>query len=384
MNGNSGSGAEVDLKDLTLVYREGDDPAVNRVSLTIGAGEFLTLLGPSGSGKTSTLNLIAGFLRPTVGTIRVDGADVSATPPHKRDFGMVFQNYALFPHMTVRENIAFPLKERKWKASDIDTAVDQVLRLVDLVGYDGRRPRELSGGQQQRVALARAVVFSPRVLLLDEPLGALDRKLRQTLQRQIKALHDELGLTFVFVTHDQDEAMALSDRIAVFNHGKIEAVGTPSELYEAPGTQFVAEFVGESNLFAGRPEGEGYVWQGNSWRLDSGDRPVDQTMLLVRPDRMLLFASEAEVPADLNRVEASIADRSYFGAFQRVGLVYSDGSLGSAVLPGNRRSPDVGQKVVVAWRPEDQALIRPSSPGSGVNGTTDEHHHTAGQAKAPR
>ena len=225
--------------------------AVDGVSLDIAPGEFVTLLGPSGSGKTTTLMMLAGFEIPTAGEIYVDEDPIASVPPYRRNIGMVFQNYALFPHMTVGENIAFPLQMRKMSRAEITRQTTAVLALVGLPGYEGRYPRQLSGGQQQRVAVARALVFNPRVLLMDEPLGALDKQLREHLQLEIKALHDQLGVTIIYVTHDQEEALVMSDRIAVMNDGRIEQCGLPTELYDEPSTRFVATFIGESNFIDG-------------------------------------------------------------------------------------------------------------------------------------
>ena len=237
-----------------LFKRYGEAVALDGISLVVEPGEFVSLLGPSGSGKTTTLNLIAGFAKPTAGDILMDGRPIAELPPHRRDIGVVFQHYALFPQLTASENVAFPLRRRRVPKPEIRERVTSALEMVELEGLEDRHPRELSGGQQQRVALARAIVFNPRVLLMDEPLGALDRKLRDSLQRQIKRLHQELGITFVYVTHDQDEAMSLSERVAVFNNGRIEQIGTPVELYEQPNSRFVAEFLGESNVLAEAPD----------------------------------------------------------------------------------------------------------------------------------
>src|SRR5271157_4624965 len=225
--------------------------AVRGVSLDIRSGEFLTLLGPSGSGKTTTLMLIAGFETPTTGDIAIDGRSVVALPPHKRNIGMVFQNYALFPHLTVAENIGFPLKQRGIDRATRARLVAESLELVRLSGYQARTPRQLSGGQQQRVALARAIVFRPRLLLMDEPLGALDKQLREGLQLEMRRLHAGLGITFIYVTHDQEEALTMSDRIAVMNEGRIAQIGTPEDLYDRPSSRFVASFLGESNFLPG-------------------------------------------------------------------------------------------------------------------------------------
>jgi spermidine/putrescine ABC transporter ATP-binding subunit len=244
-----GRGAEIRLDG--LVKRFGNAVAVDRITLDIRGGEFLTLLGPSGSGKTTTLRLIAGFELPTAGDILIDGASIVAVPPYRRNIGMVFQNYALFPHMTVFQNIAFPLEMRRVDKVMITEQVAKALELVQLPGYEGRYPRQLSGGQQQRIALARALVFNPRVLLMDEPLGSLDRKLREHMQLEIKHIQEQLHITVVYVTHDQEEALVMSDRIAVINQGRIEQVGSPQDLYEQPQNRFVADFIGETNLLQG-------------------------------------------------------------------------------------------------------------------------------------
>ena len=253
------SGIGVVFKNVTKQY--GKMTAVDGVSLDIRAGEFLTLLGPSGSGKTTLLMMLAGFQDITDGDILVGGSSIAATPPEKRNFGMVFQGYALFPHMTVRKNIAYPLEIRRKPQSEIDARVAEMLDLVQLKGFADRFPHQLSGGQQQRVALARALSFSPRVLLLDEPLGALDRKLRADVQEQLKDIHNRVGTTFIYVTHDQEEALTMSDRIVIMNRGKVVQVGSPVELYEKPKTAFAASFLGKSNFirhgghtYALRPE----------------------------------------------------------------------------------------------------------------------------------
>ena len=238
------------LRDLRKSF--GSVAAVDHVSLTIERGEFVTLLGPSGSGKTTTLMMIAGFEYPTSGDILIGGESVVSMPPSKRNIGMVFQNYSLFPHMTVFENIAFPLRMRKVQESEIRKKVMKALELVQLHDYPSRYPRQLSGGQQQRIALARALVFDPPILLMDEPLGALDKNLREYMQLEIKSIQRQLKITTIYVTHDQQEALTMSDRIAVMNHGRIEQVGSPEEVYEKPCNRFVAGFVGESNFLKGR------------------------------------------------------------------------------------------------------------------------------------
>ena len=241
--------AELSVEGVTK--RFGEVVALDDVSLAVAEGELLTILGPSGSGKTTLLKVVAGFETPDAGTVRVDGVEITALPPARRDIGMVFQNYALFPHLTVKGNVAFPLEMRNVARAEIERRVGEALALVELAGYEARLPRQLSGGQQQRVALARAIVFNPRLLLLDEPFGALDRKLRETMQLEVRRLQRRLGLTTIFITHDQEEALVLSDRIAVMNKGTIQQIATTTEIYERPANDFVADFVGESNIFHG-------------------------------------------------------------------------------------------------------------------------------------
>ena len=285
------SGASVRLEGLTK--RFGEVVAVDSVDLEIRAGEFLTLLGPSGSGKTTSLLLVAGFQLPTSGEVWVDDQPIIYKPPHKRNLGMVFQNYALFPHMTVFDNIAFPLRMRRMSRQEIARRVAHSLEIVRLAGYEGRYPGQLSGGQQQRIALARAAVFDPQVLLMDEPLGALDKKLREELQIEIKHIQEALGVTVIYVTHDQEEALTMSDRIAVLNQGRIQQVGAPDQLYEAPENRFVADFIGESNMFRGTVMGtkddallvetEDGLRLLTSWLEDV--RPGQQVSCVVRPER---------------------------------------------------------------------------------------------------
>ncbi len=298
-------------------------PAVAALDLDIRAGEFLTLLGPSGSGKTTTLNLIAGFETPTVGQILVDGADISALPPHRRDIGVVFQHYALFPHMNVRENIGYPLKQRKVGRDEMRRRVDEVMRMVALETFAERMPRQLSGGQQQRVAVARAIVFRPRLLLMDEPLGALDRKLRESVQLELKRIHRELGVTVVFVTHDQEEALVMSDRIAIFESGQIRQIGTAEELYDTPHSQFVAQFLGESNCFAGEVEhadglsrvsGEHGAFLGVT---NAGTPRQGRAAAVVRPERCRILAPGA-APPDWNVVKGRIRDVVYLGSLRKI------------------------------------------------------------------
>ncbi|MGO4255931.1 ABC transporter ATP-binding protein [Marmoricola sp. RAF53] len=360
---NPSHGASVTLTGLTKRY--GDSVALNNVSLDIAPGEFMTLLGPSGSGKTTTLNSIAGFVTPDQGGITIAGHPVSALPPHKRNIGMVFQNYALFPHMTVNANVAFPLKQRKWSRDKITRAVAEVLELVGLGHLGGRYPRQLSGGQQQRVALARALVYQPEVLLLDEPLGALDKRLREGLQLEIMRIHKEVGVTLVFVTHDQDEALMMSDRIAVFRDGGIEQVGTAEDLYQQPSSRFVAEFLGDSNLFEGplMRNGSNATLSSDGYDLQLGEQTVDergQVALMVRPECMHLRRPEDGAPGNAaNVIRGRVAQVIYMGSRRRVHVQ----------VPGRERVVLVdsqvtdesnvadGDDLLVCWQPAHGVLV---------------------------
>jgi putative spermidine/putrescine transport system ATP-binding protein len=315
VNDRMPQGAEVRLEGVVKTF--GAVRAVDGVTLTVRAGEFLTLLGPSGSGKTTTLACVAGFAVPTEGEVLIQGRPVTFEPPFTRNVGMVFQHYALFPHMSVADNVAFPLRMRKRPAPEIRERVAWALALVQLEGLDNRSPRQLSGGQQQRVALARALVFEPPVLLMDEPLGALDKKLRAEMQLELKRLHARLGVTVIYVTHDQEEALTLSDRVAVMNHGRIEQLGAPLDLYEAPRTRFVAEFVGESNLLSGTVTaadgGLTLVTRGGlRLPLATGGAAVGETLtLLVRPEKITLTAERDAL------IEGEVAETIYLGEATR-------------------------------------------------------------------
>jgi spermidine/putrescine transport system ATP-binding protein len=293
-------GGQVQLRALTKVFDQSGEPAVDRIDADINAGEFFSLLGPSGCGKTTTLRMVAGFERPTSGEILLDGLDVAQTPPHKRNVHTVFQSYALFPHLDVSSNVAFGLKRHKVPKDEIRTRVAEAIRLVELSGYENRRPQQLSGGQQQRVALARALVLRPAVLLLDEPLGALDAKIRKQLRIELKALQEEVGITFVFVTHDQEEALSMSDRVAVMSNGRIEQIGTPAEVYESPATVFVADFLGVSNLMtatAKGPAGRACAVSIGDYTLTAGCGDVSargEVKVIARPERIELRAHGAE------------------------------------------------------------------------------------------
>ena len=341
--------------------------AVDGIDLDIAPGEFLTLLGPSGSGKTTSLMMLAGFEIPTDGEIYVDGEPIAAIPPYKRNIGMVFQNYALFPHMTVGENIAFPLKLRKLPKNEVRRRTAEALELVKLPGYEGRFPRQLSGGQQQRIAVARALVFNPRVLLMDEPLGALDKQLRESLQLEIKQLHDQLGVTIIYVTHDQQEALVMSDRIAVMNEGKIEQIGTPTGLYDTPRTRFVASFIGESNFFEGRliqgdERGSVVTIEGAGTLRAPGlvDLPVGgAATVTVRPEKIVFADGSTPSEGEMNQLDGIVESVIFVGEMRRYQVRVGNGE--SLVLKRQNRSGirqyDRGDAVRVAWHVADTRLV---------------------------
>jgi len=357
-------GTQIRLENVTKDYGLAK-PAVDRVSLTIEAGEFMTLLGPSGSGKTTTLNLIAGFQIPSEGSIFIDCNEVSMLPAHKRNLGMLFQNYALFPHMTVAGNIGYPLRERRMPKAEVARRVGEALELVQLLGRDDAYPAQLSGGQQQRVALARAIVFEPRALLLDEPLSALDRRLRADLQLEIRRIHREVGATFIFVTHDQEEAMSLSDRIALFHDGRIEQVGSPETLYARPETLFAARFLGESNVF---PLGDDRVgsslsWEGEHWATGAGavsDRAMNSraTALIVRPEVTSVSHSRQEVPAGVNAVAGTVIDVEFMGSYRSLVLKLGRSGIdGRARIKASDHTFQPGDPVIAWWQPDSQRIV---------------------------
>ena len=313
----SGRGA-LDLDGLTKHY--GDERVVDAVSATIRPGEFFSLLGPSGSGKTTTLMMIAGFVAPDGGTIRMDGADLTRVPPQRRGLGMVFQNYAIFPHLNVFENVAFPLRARRIAEAELRQRVQAALELVRLERFAQRSVRQLSGGQQQRVAIARAIVFHPSIVLMDEPLGALDKNLRYEMQVEIKDIQQRLGMTVIYVTHDQEEAMNMSDRIAIMNHGRIEQLGPPGVIYERPCNEFVGRFLGEANLLPGTIEsvadGEAVLRLRNGTvlraRLDGLASPGRAASLFVRPEKLMFGDDTAG-----NHASGTIRRRSFLGSMIR-------------------------------------------------------------------
>ena len=321
--------AAIKLDQVTKTF-DGRVMAVDAVTLDIAAGEFFSLLGPSGCGKTTSLRMIAGFEHPDSGRVHVGGKDITDLPVHRRDMGMVFQSYALFPHRTVAENVAFGLRMREVPKPEIERRVAAALAQVALTGFENRKPGQLSGGQQQRVALARALVVEPPVLLCDEPLGALDRKLRQQMQFELKELQKRLGVTLVFVTHDQEEALAMSDRIAVMNGGKVEQVGTPTEIYERPRTRFVADFIGEINILEG----------GGPLRA-------------LRPEKIRLVAAEGA------RLSGTVETSNYLGGstLLRVQPANGPSMLVRETHAGERASRAPGDAVGLAWNDSDAVAL---------------------------
>ena len=347
---------------------DGVSLVVKDLNLSIAKGEFLTMLGPSGSGKTTCLMMLAGFETATNGEIKLAGRPINQVPPHKRGIGMVFQNYALFPHMTVGENLSFPLEVRGMGKSDREAKVKRALDMVQMFGFINRRPAQLSGGQQQRIALARALVFDPNLVLMDEPLGALDKQLREHMQFEIKHLHESLGITVVYVTHDQGEALTMSDRVAVFNDGRIQQLAPPADLYERPDNSFVAQFIGENNKLLGTIEelsgGKALV------RLDTGElidaTPVNvsekgqKTLVSIRPERVE-FKPDM-MPDGAHMVAAEVLEVIYMGDILRVRLKVA-GSTDFVMKMRNtlgqtRLSP--GQMMKVGWHPQDARALDPS------------------------
>ncbi|MDU8911703.1 ABC transporter ATP-binding protein [Aestuariicoccus sp. MJ-SS9] len=339
---------------------DGETLVVKDLNLTMPKGEFLTMLGPSGSGKTTCLMMLAGFETATHGDIRLDGVSINHIPPHKRGIGMVFQNYALFPHMTVAENLSFPLEVRKMGKSDREAKVKRALEMVQMDAFGGRRPAQLSGGQQQRIALARALVFEAELVLMDEPLGALDKQLREHMQFEIKRIADNLGITVVYVTHDQTEALTMSDRVAVFDDGRIQQLAPPDELYEKPQNSFVAQFIGENNTLEGTVES--IAGDRCTVKLDHGEVidaiPVnvaqkgERTRVSIRPERVEF---NPDMGPDAHTLEAEVQEFIYMGDVFRTRLKVA-GKDDFIVKTRNRADQerlDPGQKVKIGWLPED-------------------------------
>jgi putative spermidine/putrescine transport system ATP-binding protein len=350
---------------------DGTHSVVEGLDLDVTRGEFVSLLGPSGSGKTTTLMMLAGFESPTRGEIRLAGKRLDDKPPHQRDIGMVFQNYALFPHMTIAENVAFPLSVRRVSRSEQKARTLRALEMVELAHLGGRRPAQLSGGQQQRVALARALVFEPSVVLMDEPLGALDKRLRETMQYEIMRLHRELSLTIVYVTHDQNEALTMSDRVAVFSDGRIQQAATPTELYENAANAFVANFVGENNGLTGRATSNDAGWAALQLadgslvhgRAGAGLNNGDSAMLALRPERAHIAASPEGVAQaaqqNMNVVQGLVQELVYCGDHHRVHLKLGHGETIVVKVPNTQHQdlPALGRQTAVAWRRDDCKVL---------------------------
>jgi putative spermidine/putrescine transport system ATP-binding protein len=361
-------GAPIKIDTLSKYF--GKFGAVKEANLDIKAGEFITFLGPSGSGKTTTLMMVAGFLIPTYGDIVVDNKSIVTVPPHKRNIGMMFQHYALFPHMSVADNIAFPLQMRRMSKDKIDERVNWAVDLVQLSEFKNRRPHQLSGGQQQRVALARAVVFEPSVLLLDEPLGALDAKLRENMQIELKQMHAALGTTVLYVTHDQAEALTLSDRICVFNQGRIMQVGSPDDLYNYPQNRFVADFIGETNFLTGEvvsQEGQTCTIKLDDKTTmkglyrDTFSQPEKWATFSLRPEKVLVGEAAEHLE---NSYEGTVQEFLYLGEFTKYRISLSP-SIELTVKVTNRKGKKLlakGEKTAIGWEREEILLVESDVP----------------------
>jgi spermidine/putrescine transport system ATP-binding protein len=362
-----------------VVKRFGDFAAVGGIDLDIASGEFFTLLGPSGCGKTTSLRMIAGFEEPTEGQVLIDGDDVSGLPPYRRPTNTVFQSYALFPHLSVERNVAFGLERKKVSKDETRRRVAEELERVGLSAEAKRKPAQLSGGQQQRVALARALVNRPAVLLLDEPLGALDLKLRKRLQLELKGIQRDVGITFVYVTHDQEEALTMSDRIAVMNRGLVEQVADPEEVYARPETTFVAGFIGVSNLMPGVVEAAGErgrvrleVGPQVEARVASGLAVGERCFAIVRPEKLQIDEDAAAVPSNRPSVEGMVESSVYLGTATQI-VVLLDGDVRMTVLVPNadealrQRLPGGGARVRLSWAPEHIHVVRESASSGPVD-----------------
>lgn len=361
--------SHLSLQDVEKAYGTSGGPAVGNVCLEVETGEFVTFLGPSGSGKTTTLSMVAGFINPTHGRIEVDGRDITNIPPHQRNIGMVFQDYSLFPHMTVEENVAFPLRMRGVSKKEMARMTGEALEIVGLGGFGGRLPIQLSGGQQQRVAIARAIVYRPAILLMDEPLGALDRLLRDRLQLEIKQIQKEMGITTLYVTHDQGEALTMSDRICVFNEGEIVQIGTPIEVYDRPNNIFVAGFIGESNFIDGRISARRQHALSFSYDLsfpDAGkatiesqhDLPVSsEVTAVIRPEQIRVEPVDGEPPPADVFVRANVRNIIYRGESSGLIAALPNGTNMTVRLPRNEQSLSMNQDIKLAWAMNDMVLL---------------------------
>ncbi|MDW3223364.1 MAG: ABC transporter ATP-binding protein [Paracoccaceae bacterium] len=347
----------ISVRNVTKTY--GSVHALDDVSLDVKSGEFLTLLGPSGSGKTTLLMVLAGFTRPDGGSLKFGDEEVIRKPPHLRDVGMVFQNYALFPHMTVAGNVGYPLRLRKTAKDEIDARVEQALETVQLGGYGARRIHQLSGGQKQRVAVARAIVFEPRILLMDEPLSALYKKLRDQMQIELRHLHEKLGMTTVYVTHDQREALTMSDRIAVVNHGKIMQLASPQEVYDAPSNRFVADFIGDSTFLPVSREGSQIMFAGAPLKHAGNNAPSGKLLLMIRPERLRMASNDA--PDTANLFQATVSNVVYQGDSYLLYAQLPDGTEVSlrGGIRGNMvaKLPAPGDQIALTLDAADTVLI---------------------------
>jgi spermidine/putrescine transport system ATP-binding protein len=362
--------AEIDVRLERVSKLFGDVAAVDDLSIDIAEGEFFSMLGPSGCGKTTTLRMIGGFEDPTMGTVYLGGRDVTDDPPFKRDVNTVFQSYALFPHLNVKENVAFGLRRKKIDDAEIERRVKEIMDLVDLVGFEDRKPPQMSGGQQQRVAVARALVNHPKVLLLDEPLGALDMKLRKQMQLELKRIQQEVGITFIYVTHDQEEAMTMSNRLAVMRHGRIEQLGDPEFVYENPATEFVAGFLGASNLLEGELQGTSNgtatvaLEAGGSVLVPSARIPSDASGTVkvgVRPEKISITRGAGEAPSGLNAVSGTVTMSTYIGVSHQYKVEAPGGTTFTVYVQnlGVDEAPAQGEDVRLSWNPEHTFAVTP-------------------------
>lgn len=341
----------IKLETRGLTKRYGDALALAPTDLQVCDGEFLTLLGPSGSGKTTLLQMISGLVEPSGGSLFIDGRDATHQLAGQRGIGLVFQSYALFPHLTVEENVAYPLRMRRVASAETTKRVQEALAMVRMEAFAGRHPRELSGGQQQRVALARCFVYKPSVILLDEPLGALDKNLREHMQLEIRGLHRDLGATFIYVTHDQEEALAMSDRICLMNQARVEQIGVPNELYDKPVSRFAAAFLGHSNILDGDVEGQCLRWRGHGLPLPAtGCAASGKVSLLVRPESARLSSAEASL------LQGRVVETVFTGADLRV-IVQVGPEARFTVRTSRAGKPELGAVVGIAWDPDDTILL---------------------------
>lgn len=359
--GNASTGEAIALRGISKAF--GSVTVLKATELAVRKSEFLTLLGPSGSGKTTLLNLISGAFTPSSGEILLGGRDITRMPPRDRGIGMVFQNYALMPHMTVFENVAYPLRVRRESSGSIRRKVLDALDRVGLKGFDDRKPRQLSGGQQQRVGIARCIVYSPAIIMMDEPLGALDKNLREQMQTEIKRLHRELGTTIIYVTHDQEEALNMSDRICLMKTGEIAQLGTPDELYFRPNSRFVAEFIGESNLLQGKATTANSVAIDGAGDVHVPSSPRDlglDVLVMVRPEKMQISPLNVDTPAGHNVLHGTVEAISFVGGMTRIAVKTMQGvSLTAKIISGLPSTrPELGSAAKLSWSPAESVVLR--------------------------